>query len=259
MKHTVILFWILTSLILVLQACQQKSDNSEKSQAQQIVDMAIQEGGMSVLEHASASFNFRNRTYTYDRAGSEYTYRRIFKDTVGQTITDILTNEGLQRLIDDSPAELTEKRRNAYANSVNSVIYFAFLPYFLNDAAVIKNYAGQEIIKGVEYYKIKVNFQQEGGGKDFEDVFYYWFQVDNYSMDYLAYEYFDDERDIRFREAYNTRVISGVKIQDYHNYKPSKGIKINLADVANAFEQGAMEWLSDIELEEISIQHKPGS
>lgn len=69
-------------------------------------------------------------------------------------------------------------------------MYFAFLPLWLKDPAVIVEDQGRSVIKGKEYHKIRITFEQEGGGDDFEDVFLYWFDVKDYSMDYLAYKYF---------------------------------------------------------------------
>lgn len=89
--------------------------------------------------------------------------------------------------INGSKVELPEERENAYANSVNSVIYFALLPHGLNDAAVNKEYLGEAIIKDQPYHKIKVTFDPEGGGSDHEDEFIYWIHQKSNSMDFLGY------------------------------------------------------------------------
>ena len=65
-----------------------------------------------------------------------------------------------------------------------------------------------------------MRFTEEDGGKDFEDVFLYWFDEQTFSMDYLAYSYITDGGGVRFREAFNKSEIGGIVFQDYINYKP---------------------------------------
>lgn len=226
---------------------------SKAPTAQQIVDRAIQVSGVDQLHHAAASFAFRDKNYGYQKDGGRFEYTRTQTDSTGTVIKDVLTNDGLTRYIADTVANITEKKRDAYANSVNSVIYFAFLPLWLNDGAVNKTYVGEATLKGKNYHQIRVTFEEEGGGKDFEDVFYYWFDVDDYSMDYLAYKYNTDGGGMRFREAYNARQINGVTIQDYRNLKPKTKGSVNFDQIGQAFEEGALTQLSTIDLEEIQI------
>ena len=134
---------------------------------------------------------------------------------------------------------------------VNSVVYFALLPYGLNDQAVNKIYVGQSTIKDEVYHKIKVTFNQEGGGEDFQDVFIYWVGEDDHKVDYLAYSYETDGGGIRFREAYNERVINGVRFVDYVNYKPKDIQDLEVLD--QEFEKGNLEELSKIELTDIKV------
>ncbi|CAN0376390.1 unnamed protein product, partial [Scytosiphon promiscuus] len=161
------------------------------------------------------------------------------------------------RHVADTLVYLTEKRKNAYTNSVNSVIYFAFLPLWLKDPAVILEDQGRSVIKGKEYHKILVTFKQEGGGDDFEDVFLYWFDVEDYSMDYLAYKYFTGKGGMRFREAYNTRKVNGVLLQDYRNLQPKIEGGIDFDEIEKAFENDQLEELSLIILKNVKIKKIP--
>lgn len=223
--------------------------------AQQIVDRAIEFSGTSKLDKARASFVFRGIEYLYSEENGLFVYARIQKDSIGNEVKDVLTNDGLERRINDEVAEITEERRAAYTSSVNSVIYFAFLPGSLNDAAVNKSYVGIVEIKDKTYYKIKVTFSAEGGGEDYEDVFYYWFDTSDYSMDYLAYSYNEEDGvGLRFREAYNMRRVNDVVIQDYINYKPIDPNQ-DLSLIDNAFVNGNLKELSRIELEKMEITY----
>jgi hypothetical protein len=63
----------------------------------------------------------------------------------------------------------------------NSVIYFATLPYKLQDASVTKTFVEEATIKGKRYWSYKVTFGQDGGGKDFDDEYMYWINKDTQS------------------------------------------------------------------------------
>lgn len=221
--------------------------------AKSILALAIEKTGMVLLKNASVSFDFRERHYTYSRKKGVYRYERIFKDENGNEITDALDNVGFLRLTNGDTSAVEDKKAKTYANSVNSVIYFAFLPFSLNDPAVISEYLEKVNLKGKEYHKIRVTFKQESGGDDFQDVFVYWFDTENYRMDYLAYEYHTDEGGMRFREAFNAREVSGVLFQDYKNFKPSEKGTIKLEAIDQAFESGALELLSEIVLENVKV------
>ncbi|WP_187696423.1 DUF6503 family protein, partial [Xanthovirga aplysinae] len=221
--------------------------------AQEVVDKAIQASKTDLLNHAEASFSFRDKQYEYQRDGGQFVYTRIQTDSTGNIIRDVYSNEGLKRYIEREETSLSEKKQNAYANSVNSVIYFAFLPLWLNDAAVNKNYEGINTIKGKKYHRIRVTFNQEGGGDDFDDIFLYWFDTEDYSMDYLAYKYNTNGGGMRFREAYNVQTINGITIQDYHNLKPRKKGSISFDQIDEAYKKGELEELSTIELKNIKI------
>ena len=66
---------------------------------------------------------------------------------------------------------LADSTRSKLSNAVNSVHYFAYLPYGLNGSAVHKELLGTTTLKNKEYYKIRVTFSEAGGGEDYEDVF----------------------------------------------------------------------------------------
>src|SRR3990167_8882549 len=192
-KISIILF------IMCVVACKEQPKDSVT--AQEIVDKSIAVSGGAGYKTSTISFRFRDREYKVEKVGNQRIMsRRLKNDTI--TILDVKTPNGLERLINDSLVPLSDSLANVYANSVNSVHYFAYLPYGLNDAAVMKELLGEVRIKNKEYYKVKVTFKQEGGGTDFEDVYVYWFNKETFKVDYLAYEYHVDGGGIRFREAY---------------------------------------------------------
>lgn len=239
-------YLILVLLSFFLVSCQPKEPS-----AQEIVDKAIEVSGGERYKQFDLEFDFRDKHYRVKRDNGLYRYERHFKDSLGN-VKDIVTNDGFERYINDTLVKVADSMAFKYTNSVNSVQYFILLPHGLNDPAVNKTYLGKSNVKGIDYHKVKITFQQEGGGKDFEDVFVYWINADNFKVDYLAYSYITDGGGMRFREAYNERYIGGIRFVDYNNYKP-KNKDIPLEDLAKALEEGSLELLSKIENENITV------
>lgn len=247
-------------IALLLAACSNPSNQQTeetakpKTREQEIVDKSIAFHGMESLGNAEFSLTFRERLYTYHNTNGMYEYTRTQTDSSGAVIRDVMNNGGLIRYIDGQEAEITEERRAAFTRSVNSVIYFFRLPYGLNDQAVIKEYVGEADIKGKAYYEVKVSFKQDGGGEDFDDVFLYWFDKEDYSMDYMAYLYHTDGGGLRFREAINARRVNGVLIQDYINMRPEDE-SIDIMTIDELYEAGELDVLSEIINEKVEISN----
>jgi len=215
-----------------------------------VVENAIAHHGGANIEGSKIAFTFRDKQYTADRSDGYLVYLKTYTNEVGATVDDRLTDEAFSRREDTSIRRLSAKDSSAYANALNSVMYFAFLPYALQDPAVNLEYKGTTTIKGKSYYELSVHFSEDGGGKDFEDEYAYWFRQSNFQMDYLAYNFLVNGGGARFREAYNSRTVSGILFQDYINYKPANDQRdvLNFDAVYNA---GGMDTLSLIELEEV--------
>jgi len=244
---------LLLSAFVMACSSPQKTEKAEpKSKVQEIVDEAIAFHGMEGLNNAEFSLTFRNIDYTYKNNNGMFEYTRTQTDSIGQTVFDVMNNDGLVRLTDGDTTEITEEKRAAYTRSVNSVIYFFRLPFGLNDDAVNKAYVGEREMKGKTYYEVKVTFAQEGGGEDFDDVFLYWFDKEDYSMDYLAYLYHTDEGGMRFREAINSRRVNGVMIQDYINLKPEDE-RMDIMNIAELYNAGELQVLSEIINEDVKF------
>lgn len=238
--------WYLLLLIVLAVAC--KAPN----EAENIVNQSIEAHGGDLYKSAEISFTFRERQYKIFKSPNSYSYTRAFTDE-GKKTVDVLNKEGFSREVDGEMVALSEEDKLAYTNSVNSVAYFAFLPYGLNDAAVIKKSLGSEIIEGKDYHLIKVTFEKDGGGEDFEDEFLYWINKETYLIDYLAYSYHTDGGGLRFRKAINTNEVSGLFLQDYENYKPEDE-SIPVEDLAELFKNGELKLLSEILLEDIQVK-----
>lgn len=238
--------------LLVLLSVVVLLGSSCSSKEQRIVDRAIEAHGGKQYEAATISFDFRNIHYRILKVPGRFEYSREFTDSTG-VVLDVLNNEGFVRTINGAEADISEERKQAYSNSVNSVAYFAFLPYGLNDAAVCKSWLGETELAGSTYDVIKVSFAEEGGGEDFEDEFLYWFNQKNGQMDYLAYSYHTDGGGVRFRKVINSRMVEGIRIQDYENYMPDDK-NTAVEQMKDLYQSGQLKLLSEIVLENVRVE-----
>lgn len=251
--------WVM-SLLMLLSACSEEiateetTTNLEKvgvDGAAEVVIKMQEAHGVKNIDGKEITFSFRDKVYSRYSFNNQYGYSRSGLNEAGKMIIDSWRGDDFKRTINNVAVQITDKEENAYKNSINSVFYFALLPVSLSDPAVNLQLLGDVHIKGKMYTKIKVTFNEEGGGEDFHDVFIYWMNKETNTMDFLAYEYFTEGGGIRFREAFNTRDVGGFLFQDYNNFKPTPGIE--LIDMDKAFEMGEMEQVSDIVLEDIKV------
>jgi len=239
-----------SSLILILfivSGCLPAEKN-----AQSIVDKSIEAHGGELFENSIVEFDFRDRHYILERNQGIFKYHRIFEDSVG-LYHDIFDNDGFVRLLDDKEMAVTLDWARRYSSSINSVAYFAFLPFGLNDPAVNKNLIGVEEINGNYYHKIRVTFSQDGGGEDFEDVFVYWVNKESYRMEYFGYSYITDGGGIRFRVAVNENIQNGLVLSDYINYEGPDDHK-DVSSLAELYKGEKLKKLSEIKIENLKVR-----
>lgn len=235
--------------IAVLSGCQE--DNRKPPDVQALIDSSIQVAGGEYYQNSDVRFLFRDKAYEAQLRGNKKTLKRVtFKPD--SLIEDIKTGKTFSRLVNGEAVVLPDSLAGNYANSVNSVHYFAYLPYGLNDPAVKKRLLGRSQIDGEDYYEIEVTFTEEGGGSDYEDVYVYWINTATMKPDYLAYEFHTDDGGFRFREAYNERYIGGLRFVDYKNYEPATR-QVIVSDLDSLFVRGELKLLSEIKLDSITV------
>lgn len=253
MKKTMPILLILISLLL--SNCQSDKKKEEPT-ADAVISKAIAVAGTDRLANATLSFDFRDKSYKATRNSGVFRLERLQKDTIGD-VRDVLSNSGFERYVNDELLILSDSISSVYSNSVNSVHYFAVLPFGLEDQAVQRTYKGEEMIKNNAYHKIEVTFAQDGGGKDHDDIFLYWVNTKSHKIDYMAYSYKEQDGSLglRFREVFNEQIKNGVRFVDYNNFKPKAEPTGGLMDLAQMFENDDLELLSKIELKKIEVSH----
>ena len=240
--------FILIILVITVYGCHSKTDVT----AQQVVDNAIKVSGGELFEAKKVTFKFRDYQYTSSKSkkGFKLTRSRIQGN---DTLLDIKNGKDFTRSINNSLVPLADSTAQNFANSINSVHYFAKLPYGLNDEAVNKELLADETLFEKEYYKVKVTFNQQNGGEDFEDVYLYWIGKNDFKIDFLAYSFTVNGGGYRFRKAYNERFVKAIRFVDYENYAPINS-NIHLDEIGRLFEAGKLKLLSKIELENVKVE-----
>jgi hypothetical protein len=229
------------------------ANNSEELSAEAIVEKTIQKAGGERYKNAEISFDFRNRKYRSSRNNGLFELSRAFRDSTGNEVRDVLNNKGMQRFMDGRQVEIHDTLATAYGESVNAVHYFVQLPYGLNDEAVEKNLIGQDTINGKTYYELEVTFNQLGGGTDHEDIYMYWIQKEDFTIDFMAYRFFTDDGGIRFRVAVNPRTVNGIRFVDYINYK-TDDLSTPLEQLDELYTEDKLVKVSEIRNKNIRVQ-----
>jgi hypothetical protein len=243
MKYSSLTFF---TLILFLTSCTDAVPDADL-----IIKEAIKAHGVNKMEHSTMRFDFRGIDYSVVRNDGAFSYHRYLK--IGaDSIQDLLDNSGFKRLKNDTLLKLPDSLITRYTSSLNSVVYFAQLPYSLDGDAVLKRFIKKDTIAGSIYNEIEITFDQDGGGEDHEDVFLYWVNEETHLIDFLAYSFCEEDCGYRFRESINRRTINGIIVQDYNNYK-SETLDPELSELDELFEDQHLTKVSTIELRRVTI------
>ncbi len=242
MKITIVIILIL----LQVGSAQSQSDID----AQEIVNRSIAFHGGDSYNDMHYSMDFRKYHLDVRYENGVFSYERSYLDKNNIPIKSVFANTGLSHFINEEKSKIDKKQVDGIRESINSQVYFALLPYHLNDGAVIKVLDGESVIEGKKYHRLIVTFNQEGGGQDFEDTFIYWIDQSDFSMDFLAYQFHVNKGGYRFRKAYNTRRVGDIIFQDYVNYAPTKTLS-DVRELESLYVTGQLKELSKIELKDI--------
>ncbi len=222
-----------------------------RDSASAIIARARRVHGADVLDRAEVSFGFRGQRFTARRDGGRFAYTRAQADSAG-VVRDVLDNDGIRRTVAGQPVVLSEREALAAEGAVNSVVYFALLPYSLGDPAVQPRLIGADTLGGEPYDLVEVTFRQEGGGRDYHDRFVYWIHHEDATVDYLAYSYEVNGGGARFRRAVNPRVVGGVRFVDYLNFS-AEPLEPRLEALGRLFAADSLALVSEIVLDSVRV------
>ena len=217
-----------------------------------VIAESIETHGGSAFDRVHMQWDFRGIPFEVARDNGRFRYQRTVSDSLGQMIVEVMENEGSWTEVEGTRHELDPRSRARLETAVNSVVYFGFLPFKLDDPPVRAEDLGSTMLAGQPYRKIQVTFQREGGGPDWEDRFIYWFHETDHTLDYLAYREAADVETTRFRQAINRRQVGGVLVQDYENYSGDPNVG-DIATYDELFEAGDLRLISMVEFDGLEI------
>ncbi len=240
--------WGVVALGLLLPGCE-----AEEAGPGALVARSIAVHGGAVFEESEVRFRFREADFRVVRDGGRFVYERTLVDEEGQSVREGMDNDSTWRVVDGAAEVLDRDAREAVETRVNSVVYFGFLPFRLDDPAVRVRALPDGEVAGEPYRRVEVTFEEAGGGQDWEDRFVYWFHPEHHTLDFLAYRYYRDEGGTRFRRAVNRREIEGILVQDYENYAPLVEVD-DIAEFGLVYARGELALVSLVELEEVEVR-----
>ncbi|MEO0557433.1 MAG: DUF6503 family protein [Bacteroidota bacterium] len=253
---------VLLCLVFGLAACTPTPGGPQGDpEALELVERVRAQHGVGTLDHAEVTFSFRGTPFTLRRDGTTFRYARTITDDAGRQLEEVVDNTGARRFVDGVEVDLDEVEADRVMTAVNSVAYFALLPYSLTDPAVRVRALGPDSIGGQAYDRLEATFAQEGGGIDWDDRYVYWLRQPDATMDYLAYSYAvtpgdtsRNETGTRFREVLGVEEVSGVRFQNYRNLTADSIGPRDLERFGDLHDVGQTWTISDILLDSIRVR-----
>ena len=250
--------------LLALAAC--ASPPSPRGDAPALAALAEARAahGSAGLDGATALFTFRGTPYQATHDGGRFRYART-RTEGGQTVEEIVDNDGARRLVDGTEVALSADEAAALHTSVNSVVYFALLPHALAAPAVRARSLAPDTVGGAPYRRVEVTFDQAGGGDDWQDRYVYWIHADRATVDYLAYSYEPTPGDTaraetgsRFREVIGVTEVPApggqtVRFQDYRNLTADR-IGTEIERYGELFDAGQTFSVSEVRTEAPAVR-----
>lgn len=249
---------ILLVLILVsLLSCEDEDRRQTVQEAQEIEEIikkTIEVAGGENYKRATITFKFRDRIYISKRRGLEFSLERHSTE-ISDSIRDVVSNSGFQRYVNDSLHIIPDSLLTRYNKEIKTVHYFAHLPYGLDNRGLVKDLVGDTQIKGEPYFQLKMTFGQAAPGVAGHDEFMFWIHKNDFTLDYLAYKFVEEEEGIRFRAACNPRVINGIRFVNYRNFT-FQDPTTELSELDELYESDQLELLSTIDTEILEVEVK---
>ena len=225
----------------------QDADAAKKGRA--AIRRALVAHGADALAESQVDFRFRGTPFSMTRKGGRFRYVRGT-----EARGEILDNEGFTVARDGA----RQRRPASAGQGVNSVVYFASLPYGLEDPAVRPRYIAQETVKGRPCDVVEVRFAEAGGGADHDDVFRYWFDAETGRLAYLAYLFHTGGGGVRFRVATGSVTAGGITFLQWANYGvDGDPTEPALGALPELWVKGSLPKLSEIVLEDVKVRRAP--
>lgn len=166
------------------------------------------------------------------------------------------TNDAVRYWLDGSEVEIPSPAdARSLRDWATARIYFAFLPYRLDDPSVIQRDLGLERWGQRELHKVKITFRA-GSSTDDQDQFLYWFDPESARLEQFAYSYEGSPGGLRFRRLHDYRRVGGILFFDQRNLGiEGDGLSVDL--ITPEYVERSLRPISEVRLEEIAVSPLP--
>lgn len=236
-------------------ATEPRTSEPTKMERLEIVDRSIDFHGGARYRASHSSLTICSKSGCFDLEatvdGDRFTYQ--VEDPKRRVLA---SNDAVTRFEEGKQVELDAEAAQRSRDFVNARIYFAFLPYRLNDASVYKQDMGLESWDGNYLHKVKVTFAA-GSSTDSDDSYLYWFEPGTARLAQFAYSYGSGENaGIRFRKLSNYRRVGGILFFDQQNLG-YEATDVQVDIITPTFVKEKMREVSNVVLSEIEVREAP--
>lgn len=220
-----------------------------------IVDRAIEHHGGDLYERSRTTLQLCSRSGCYDVESA--IWRGWYSHTVERDRDDgrlsvQATNDWVRRWRDGEPVPVPPEEEQRLRDFVMERVYFAFLPYRLNDPSARRWDQGVEEWEGRRLHRVKVTFEP-GSSTDAQDEFVYWFDLESGRLEQFAYTYDRGEGGLRFRRAVDHRRVGGILFFDQENLGvDGDGLSVDALDPD--YVRDRLEPISRVVLREVGVE-----
>jgi len=162
------------------------------------------------------------------------------------------TQDALEVRIDGKTIEPAPEDAQRWRDWVMERIYFAFLPYRLNDPSVFKQDQDLEQWGDRALRRVKVTFAP-GSSTDADDEYAFWFDPETARLEQFAYSYQRNEGGLRFRRLVNYRRVGGILFFDQENLGVN-GREYRVDQITPEFVDETLRSISRVRLENITVR-----
>jgi hypothetical protein len=216
----------------------------------EIVDRAIEYHGGSLFTSSTSELDMCSRSGCFGvvaKMDGGLFDLDITQESRGRRVR--LTNDRAELWQDGNPVAVTDDDRARQQSFVFQRVYFAFLPFRLNDPGVYKEDRGLVDWQGRTLHEVLVSFEPHSSAGA-ESQYMYWFDPETGRLEQFAYDYEDG---LRFQVATNHRRVGGVLFFDRENFGlNAEGLTVKAIDPSYVSEE--LRAISTIELRNLSVR-----
>lgn len=235
-----------------------KDPKKDKVWQMPIVNRSIEHHGGDLYRHSETELRVCSKSGCFDvlarLEGGLFEYD-VRGEVNGKPRRVRVTNQSAERWDAGEPVPLDDEGRQAARDFASARVYFAFLPFRLNDPLVFKRDLGLERWGERELQKVKVTFAP-GSSSDASDEYLYWFDPETGRVEQFAYSYAGQNPGLRFRRAVNHRRVGGILFFDQENLGV-EGPGLTVDAITPEFVRERMKPVSTVTLENIRVKPLP--